>query len=152
MQCNLGIQAKNATWHGKALMQAYKHTYGNANGWQDGLIHGLGSSKKRPKTVAISAKEWGLNGMHAHMHIKDQHISTNQTTFKHTWKRESWTISMQHKHWNHMLGWCQTKQQIKLNMQQNSPSVQSTPMEHWTTPSKTKQGMQRGAKIRGLAC
>ena len=51
MQCNLGIQTKDATWHGKALMQAYKHTYGNANKWKDGLTHELGSSK-------IDLKQW----------------------------------------------------------------------------------------------
>ena len=32
MQCNLDIQAKDATWHGKTLMQACKQTRGDANG------------------------------------------------------------------------------------------------------------------------
>ena len=45
MQCNLGMQAKDATWHGDTLMQACKHTYGNANRRKDGLKHELGNSK-----------------------------------------------------------------------------------------------------------
>ena len=45
MQCNLGMQAKDATWHGNKLMQAYKQTYGKANRWKDGLKHELGNSK-----------------------------------------------------------------------------------------------------------
>ena len=31
MQYNLGMQAKDATWHDKALMQAFKQTWGDAN-------------------------------------------------------------------------------------------------------------------------
>ena len=45
MQCNFGIQAKDVTWHGKTLMQAYKHAYGNTNECKDGLKHELGDSK-----------------------------------------------------------------------------------------------------------
>ena len=44
MKCNLSIKSKDATWHGGKLMQAYKHTYGDASGCKDGLKHELGSS------------------------------------------------------------------------------------------------------------
>ena len=65
MQCNLGKQAKEATWHGKTLMQAYKQTCGNANWWKGGLILDFLATLNRPKTVA---KNQGIGIKHTYTH------------------------------------------------------------------------------------